>query len=72
MRCLTATLATKLTACLVGSMVLLFGFLGYLNLRLHRQPSRFFSQALAPLQETYCRHYRDYGDTGKEDNLEYE
>jgi two-component system NtrC family sensor kinase len=37
MRRLTATLATKLTACLVGSMVLLFGFLGYLNLRLHRQ-----------------------------------
>jgi two-component system NtrC family sensor kinase len=27
----------KLTACLVGSVVLLFGLLGYLNLRLHRQ-----------------------------------
>jgi len=37
MRHLTKSLATKLTACLVGSMVLLFGFLGYLNLRLHRQ-----------------------------------
>jgi two-component system NtrC family sensor kinase len=30
-------LATKLTACLVGSMVLILGLLGYLNLRLHRQ-----------------------------------
>jgi two-component system NtrC family sensor kinase len=37
MRRLTTSLAAKLTACLVGSMVLLFGFLGYLNLRLHRQ-----------------------------------
>ncbi|MBZ5516172.1 MAG: HAMP domain-containing protein [Acidobacteriia bacterium] len=37
MRRLTTSLATKLTACLVGSMVLLFGFLGYVNLRLHRQ-----------------------------------
>jgi two-component system NtrC family sensor kinase len=37
MQRLTKSLATKLTACLVGSMVLLFGFLGYLNLRLHRQ-----------------------------------
>ncbi len=37
MRRLTKTLATKLTACLVGSMVLLFGLLGYLNLRFHRQ-----------------------------------
>ncbi|MBI4167279.1 MAG: HAMP domain-containing protein [Acidobacteria bacterium] len=37
MRRLTKSLATKLTACLVGSMVLLFGALGYLNLRFHRQ-----------------------------------
>ncbi len=37
MRRLTKSLATKLTACLVGSMVLLFGVLGYLNLRFHRQ-----------------------------------
>ena len=37
MRRLTKSLATKLTACLVGSLVLLFGFLGFLNLRLHRQ-----------------------------------
>jgi two-component system NtrC family sensor kinase len=37
MRRLTLSLATKLTFCLVGSMVLLFGFLGYLNIRLHRQ-----------------------------------
>jgi len=37
MQRLTKSLATKLTACLVGSMVLLFGFLGFLNLRLHRQ-----------------------------------
>jgi len=37
MQRLTTSLATKLTACLVGSMVVLFGFLGYLNLRLHRQ-----------------------------------
>ena len=37
MRWLTTSLATKLTACLVGSMVLILGLLGYLNLRLHRQ-----------------------------------
>jgi len=37
MRSLTKSLATKLTACLVGSVVLLFGVLGYLNLRFHRQ-----------------------------------
>ncbi len=37
MRRLTSSLATKLTLCLVGSMVLLFGFLGYLNIRLNRQ-----------------------------------
>ena len=37
MRRLTTGLATKLTACIVGSLVLLFGFLGYLNVRLHRQ-----------------------------------
>jgi two-component system NtrC family sensor kinase len=37
MQRLTKSLATKLTACLVGSMVLLFGLLGFLNLRLHRQ-----------------------------------
>lgn len=37
MRRLTKSLATKLTACLVGSMVLLFAALGYLNLRYHRQ-----------------------------------
>jgi len=37
MQRLTTSLATKLTACLVGSMVVLFGFLGYLNLRLHRE-----------------------------------
>lgn len=37
MRRLTKSLATKLTACLVGSVVLLLGVLGYLNLRYHRQ-----------------------------------
>jgi two-component system NtrC family sensor kinase len=37
MRRLSSSLATKLTACLVGSMVLLFGLLGYLNLRLQRK-----------------------------------
>ena len=37
MRRLTSSLATKLTLALVGSMVLLFGFLGYLNVRLNRQ-----------------------------------
>jgi two-component system NtrC family sensor kinase len=37
MRRLTKSLATKLTACLVGSVVLLFGLLGYLNVRHHRQ-----------------------------------
>lgn len=37
MQRLTKSLAAKLTACLVGSMVLLFGVLGYLNLRYHRQ-----------------------------------
>jgi two-component system NtrC family sensor kinase len=37
MRRLTKSLATKLTACLVLSMVLVSGILGYLNLRYHRQ-----------------------------------
>lgn len=37
MRRLTSSLATKLTLCLVGSMVLLFGLLGYLNVRLQRR-----------------------------------
>jgi two-component system NtrC family sensor kinase len=37
MRRLTSSLATKLTLCLVGSMVLLFGLVGYLNIRLNRQ-----------------------------------
>jgi two-component system NtrC family sensor kinase len=37
MQRLTRSLATKLTGCLVGSVVLLFGLLGYVNLRLHRQ-----------------------------------
>jgi two-component system NtrC family sensor kinase len=37
MRWLSNSLATKLTLCLVGSMVLLFGLYGYLNLRLWRQ-----------------------------------
>lgn len=37
MRRLTSSLATKLTLCLVGSMVLVFGFLGYLNVRLQRR-----------------------------------
>jgi len=37
MQRLTKSLATKLTACLVGSMVLLFGVLGYQNLCFHRQ-----------------------------------
>ena len=31
MRRVTKSLATKLTACLVGSVVVLFGALGYLN-----------------------------------------
>jgi two-component system NtrC family sensor kinase len=34
---ITRSLATKLTACLVGSMALLFGLYGYWNLRLWRQ-----------------------------------
>ena len=37
MQRLTSSLATKLTLCLVGSMALLFGLLGYLNIRLNRQ-----------------------------------
>lgn len=37
MRRLTASLATKLMLCLVGSMALVFGLLGYLSLRLQRQ-----------------------------------
>jgi two-component system NtrC family sensor kinase len=37
MRRLTTSLATKLMACLVGSLALLFALFGYLNLRLHRQ-----------------------------------
>lgn len=37
MRWFTKSLATKLTLCLVGVMAVLFGLLGYLNLRLHRQ-----------------------------------
>jgi two-component system NtrC family sensor kinase len=37
MRWLGSSLATKLTLCLVGSVALLFGILGYFNARLHRQ-----------------------------------
>lgn len=37
MRRVTKSLATKLTLCLVGVMAVLFGLLGYVNLRLHRQ-----------------------------------
>jgi two-component system NtrC family sensor kinase len=37
MHWLSSSLATKLTLCLVGSVALLFGFLGYTNARLHRQ-----------------------------------
>lgn len=36
MRWLPRSLASKLMLCLVGSMALLFGMLGYMNLRLQR------------------------------------